>query len=34
MTNCIMLRPLSQNSGFCYIETCKALATEIPGCTN
>lgn len=37
MTNYIMysmLKPISQNTDFCYIETCKALAIEIPGCIN
>lgn len=37
MTNCMMcsmLKLISQNTGFCYIETCKALKIEILGCTN
>lgn len=37
MTNCMMysmLKRIIQNTGICYIETTKALAIEIRGCTN
>lgn len=37
MTNCMLysiLKPMSQNTGFCYLETCKASAIETPGYTN